>query len=78
MKKIGKLSINKSKLLENEELVNLKGGVYEYGYSACCICKDPHTIEFISVMTGTSSGYDCYRSCFELYDGEAMGVWYCG
>lgn len=28
MKKLGKLSINQSKLLENEELVNLRGGVW--------------------------------------------------
>lgn len=34
MKKLGKLSINQSKLLENEELVNLRGGYGMYGYGA--------------------------------------------
>jgi hypothetical protein len=29
MKKLGKLSINPSKVMKNEELVNLKGGGYD-------------------------------------------------
>ncbi|MFZ5430224.1 MAG: hypothetical protein ACOZDD_08330 [Bacteroidota bacterium] len=41
MKKLGKLSINPSKVMKNEELVNLKGGYGGgYGGDVSCVCKD--------------------------------------
>jgi hypothetical protein len=40
MKKLSKLSINPSKVMKNEELVNLKGG-YNGGYGGLCeSCED--------------------------------------
>ena len=36
MKKLGKLSINPSKVMKNEDLVNLRGGTYgSYNWGTC-------------------------------------------
>jgi hypothetical protein len=35
MKKLGKLSINPSKMMGNEELVSLRGGYYNNAYAYC-------------------------------------------
>ncbi|MBN2650610.1 MAG: hypothetical protein JXR50_12780 [Prolixibacteraceae bacterium] len=58
MKKLGKLSINQSKLLENEELVNLRGGYGGYGAGiAVCQCRDDSGI---IILTDT---FDAGCSC---------------
>jgi len=41
MKKIGKISINPEKVIKNEELVNLRGGLGPYAVA----CKSPSTGE---------------------------------
>jgi hypothetical protein len=45
MKKLSKLTINPSKVMKNEELVNLKGGQYTYN---------------ASYSNGTLIGFNCY------------------
>ncbi len=50
MKKLGKLTINPSKVMNNEELVNLKGGYG--GYGSC----DPTAGLFCSKKCTTSIG----------------------
>jgi len=77
MKKLGKLSINLNKVMKNEELVNLRGGQYEYGYSACCMCKDADK-NFLGFIVGTAGPYDCYLDCRKSLDRtDVVGVYYC-
>lgn len=56
MKKLGKLTINPEKVIKNEELVNLKGGVYEMGNYKCCWDSDPSNC---SECVYTSSTVSC-------------------
>jgi len=63
--------------MKNEELVDLRGGIYEYGYSSCCVCKDPNNKNVLGFMLGTTGGYDCYQECYYFYDRKAVGVYYC-
>ena len=69
MKKLGKLSINPSKVMKNEELVNLKGG-YGGGYgSGCCQCG---TRGYVAGSTEETCDDDCYAVYF-----YKPGTWHC-
>jgi natural product precursor len=71
MKKLGKLSINPSKVIKNEELVNLKGG-YTGG---CCGCRlQSGTITY---MLFAESNDDCVRMCREAYGDDTQSNWSC-
>jgi hypothetical protein len=73
MKKLGKLSINPSKVMKNEELVNLKGG-YGGGYDGpCCMCT--RGVEIIGYIVGSSES-ECPTDCKTLYGGSANGGWH--
>jgi hypothetical protein len=66
MKKLSKLTINPSKVMKNEELVNLKGG---YGYGTpCCNCGKGRW------MVG-STPEDCESDCYAVY--YYPGKWVC-
>nr|WP_319512073.1 hypothetical protein [uncultured Draconibacterium sp.] len=65
MKKLGKLSINNEKLINDKELVNLKGG---YG-TGCCTCWRTGRI-----IAGSSSS-TCNDDCYDL--DSTFGTWSC-
>ncbi|NLV18318.1 MAG: hypothetical protein GXY51_02375 [Bacteroidetes bacterium] len=50
MKKLGKLKISPKKIMNNEELLTLRGG------AACCTCCDGYAMAAISYE-------DCQESC---------------
>lgn len=55
MKTLGKLNINSEKIMKNEELMNLKGGVN-------CICFDPMLNQVC--VTGTADSAEaCHEMC---------------
>jgi len=58
MKKIGKISINPEKVIKNEELVNLRGGIYEHYVS----CRIGETICWSGWVLDCES--DAKASCF--------------
>ncbi len=66
MKTLGKIPISPDKVMKNEELINLQGGM---GYDWCCWCGG-HT-----VMGGASTYDQCQDLCSEAF--EALGYWYC-
>ena len=76
MKKLGKLSINPSKAMKNEELVRLKGG-YGGGYmgNVCwCYCGNSPCGSGILLIDSYS---DCLDTCQDLYwDDGWNGVYY--
>jgi hypothetical protein len=65
MKKLGKLSINPEKLIENQELVNLRGGYPGSGDRACMYYSDQAGTELICCEL-----VDTYADC----DGAAQGA----
>jgi hypothetical protein len=70
MKKLGKLQINPEKLMNNLELITLKGG---YG-GACCWCYSNSQGGGYH-MLGATGPEDCTSLCKEVgYDG---GRWDC-
>jgi hypothetical protein len=70
MKKLNKLQINPDKLINNKELMTLKGG-----YSNCCRCVDMWglTVGFVQEATIESCDFDCVRT----YPGGPDGWWEC-
>jgi hypothetical protein len=71
MKKLGKLSINPSKVMKNEDLVRLKGG-YTGG---CCGCRLPDGS--ITYMLFAESNDDCVKMCREAYGDSTQSNWSC-
>lgn len=57
MKKLNKLQINSEKIIQNEELVTLKGG---YDYYSCCYCWNGAQLMGIMAAWGQE---DCSDSC---------------
>lgn len=70
MKKLGKILINSEKVIKNDELLNLKGGTYNYTcdlYGSTCdtICVLPNGIQ--GVCRKYSIGpYVDVCACFEV------------
>lgn len=64
MKKLNKLPINSEKLLENEELMTLRGG---YGGPCTCGCWNWWTL-FIYGYLVSASG-DCHTDCRYAFEG---------
>ena len=71
MKTLGKFKINPEKVINDEELVNLRGG-YE---TACCECTNEYN-EVLGYIVG-STALDCEDDCEAVYGGCADGEWKC-
>lgn len=69
MKKIGKIQINPEKVMNNEELLQLRGGYAEN----CCMCR--RVGEELGYMIGATPE-NCHILCAEAYFG-AYGTWDC-
>ena len=76
MKKLSKLTINPSKVIKNEELVNLKGGYGGYDGVACCLCRNTDTGEFKGYMLLATPG-NCGALCMQAYGKDHWGYWTC-
>ena len=76
MKKLGKLSINPEKIIQNEELINFKGG---YGAAPCtCTCFDQNKFvenpdEPLDCLGYVFTFTDCVSECQEFYGMHATG-----
>ncbi len=64
MKKLKKLTINPENLMNNEELINLRGGYGSSSVTVCCTCTG----------SGSSLGYilavnysECKEACGDVY-----------
>lgn len=70
MKKLNKLQINPERLMEDTELLTLKGG---YG-TGCCECKDwnQNTLGYIVASTPATCNTDCFYTFQTGY-----GTWNC-
>jgi len=74
MKKLGKLSINLNKVIKNEELVNLRGGL---GYSYEIVaseCQSPRKVYSCTCNDAVVSWYGCYKDDTDV--NKALGK-YC-
>ena len=72
MKKLCKLQINSEKLMNNDELVTLRGG---YG-SSCCVCLNGSG-EVMGYMAGANQD-QCDANCAPLGWDGSYGPWtYC-
>lgn len=70
MKKLTKLNINSEKVMNNEELVILKGG-----YGECdCLCYDWEG-NFLRIIGGDVTALTCNAECVTIAHG--YGVWSC-
>ena len=79
MKKLGKLTINPEKVITNEELVNLKGGMYR----CWCWCDDPdeegdqYSLCGSAIVGGTPGSSGCMNDCFDVYGvTNVTGFWW--
>jgi|WetSurMetagenome_2_1015567.scaffolds.fasta_scaffold47506_2 hypothetical protein len=73
MKKLNKLQINPARIMQNNELISLKGGDAPGG-SPCCLCH---------LSDGTKKGFmfgatisTCSNLCSQAYFG-GYGTWEC-
>jgi len=73
MDRINKLGINPSKIMHNNDLSGLKGGVDEYGDN-CCMCYDGIPIEPVGYMHGVTPN-NCDSTCRDA--GFLYGLWEC-
>jgi hypothetical protein len=76
MKKLSKLSINPSKVMKNEELVNLKGGYggYDGGYDGeICVCSGDYGIIGNILFPSKCSTSGCTTECKAVYDKKYPG-----
>ncbi len=79
MKKLGKLSINVDKIIKNEELVNLRGGMFR----CWCWCDDPNEEgdQYLlcgpAIVGGTPGSSGCLADCDTLYGVQNVtGFWW--
>ena len=69
MKTLKKLAINPEKVIKNEELINLRGGMYR----CWCWCDDPGTegdqyhLCGSSIVGGSPSSSGCMSDCDAVY-----------
>jgi hypothetical protein len=68
MKKLNKLQVNSNKLMEQKELVSLKGG----GEPCTCLCWEINNPTHYYGYYVSSSGY-CLYSCQEAFGSWATG-----
>jgi hypothetical protein len=78
MKKLSKVQINPEKLIENKDLIALRGG---YGcdypcWDYCCYCYwYPGQVAFL-VDPGLATPQNCDNLC-KMWDPYTWGVWQC-
>ncbi len=73
MKKIGKLTINPEKVIKNEELVNLRGGLEE---PCTCTCFNSQTWECLGYLFSPDG--NCVDDCSDFYYGNGDITGECG
>jgi hypothetical protein len=73
MKKLNKLQINPARIMQNSELISLKGGDAP-GSDNCCVCHawDGSVIGYIHGTTSSACNQDCYNALHTGY-----GIWNC-
>jgi hypothetical protein len=65
MKKLGKLTISREKIMKNEELINQQGGYQGW----CCWCGGH------GFMGGVDNAGECETACRQAYN--TFGDWIC-
>ena len=73
MKKLGKLSINPEKIINNEELVNLKGGYGGYG-GQICVCTNSSGVIGNILLPIYCSTSGCTTECRYVYGSQGGTV----
>ena len=71
MKELYKIEINSEKLMKNEKLLALKGGVGDA--TGCCMCKDEEGTN-LGAIAATSAN-NCSNICNETWDPPYFGAW---
>lgn len=74
MKKLGKLKINPEKRINNEDLINLRGGDTKTWYT--CTCYDENYVYFEEDVLMYDWAVDRYikTTCWSEHDGQCVEI----